>query len=246
VSRALSAELLKLRTTRAFFVLALVAIGFEALISVAYGLSVDANESRIGEDLFSVSGLAQIFALIIGILAVTNEYRHGTITPTLLVVPDRARLVGAKLAAALLVGLALGLACAVANVGLGALIVAIRGLDSGVSVSDVAGPLAGSVVAVMLFCGLGVGIGAVVRNQVGAIVGALVWLFVVEPALGAIDAIGDTVAEYGLGGAGSALGGRGFDDGITLDQIPGALLLVGYCALFVAGGIALMRSRDVG
>ena len=47
--------------------------------------------------------------LVIGILCITNEFRHGTITPTLLVSPNRIRLVLAKLVASLLVGFVLGL-----------------------------------------------------------------------------------------------------------------------------------------
>ena len=46
---------------------------------------------------------------MLGILAITSEFRHGTITPSLLVVPDRVRLVLAKLGASVLIGLALGL-----------------------------------------------------------------------------------------------------------------------------------------
>ena len=39
----------------------------------------------------------QAFTLLLGILAVTSEFRHGTITPSLLVVPNRTTLMLAKL-----------------------------------------------------------------------------------------------------------------------------------------------------
>ena len=52
-----------------------------------------------GPDLLGIAGLSQLFTLVLGILAVSTEFRHGTITPSLLVVPDRTRLVLAKLAA---------------------------------------------------------------------------------------------------------------------------------------------------
>ena len=59
--------------------------------------------------MMGVAGFVQVFALMLGILAITSEFRHGTITPSLLVVPDRVRLVLGKLGASILVGLALGL-----------------------------------------------------------------------------------------------------------------------------------------
>ena len=135
-------------------------------------------------DLIGFSGFAQAFALVLGILAVTSEFRHGTITPSLLVVPDRVRLTLAKLGASLATGLALGLRgdrrCAAV---LGAAILSARGIDTGLR--RLAGDEADRRrdVGTALYAALGVGVGAIVRNQVGAIVGTLVYLFVLENLL---------------------------------------------------------------
>ena len=57
-------------------------------------------------------GLAAVFTLIFGILAVAGEYRHGTITSTFLVAPDRRRVLVAKAAAHGIGGLGVGIASA--------------------------------------------------------------------------------------------------------------------------------------
>ena len=111
-----------------------------------------------------------------------REFRHGTITPSLLVVPNRVRLMLAKLVAALLdragaravsTGLIIVI---VAAVRLGPRLRHRRATSSQLFV--------GGALDRALYAALGVGLGALVRNQVGAIVGALVYVFVLEPALG--------------------------------------------------------------
>ena len=51
--------------------------------------------------------------LIIGILIMAGEFRHGTVTSTFLVSPKRGRVVGAKIVASALVGAAIAMAAAV-------------------------------------------------------------------------------------------------------------------------------------
>ena len=111
MSHALSAELFKLRTTRTSWAVILGALGLVVLISVLAAATGSFSSSEdAGEDLLQISGLVQLFALVIGILAVATEFRHGTITPSLLAVPDRTRLVLAKLITALIAGALLGFA----------------------------------------------------------------------------------------------------------------------------------------
>jgi ABC-2 type transport system permease protein len=106
---------------------------------------------------------------------------------------------------------------------------------------------AGQVVACALWAALGVGLGALLRNQAGAIVGALAWTFVVEHLLGILPAgIGDAIQKYGTNGASGSLsatpGGPGDD---RLGQVSGGLLMALYAAIFVVLGILAMRKRDI-
>jgi ABC-2 type transport system permease protein len=105
----------------------------------------------------------------------------------------------------------------------------------------------GQVIAAALWAALGVGLGALIRNQVGAVVGALGWVFVGEPLLAILPAgIGDAIGKYGLSGASGALsatpGGHADD---RLSQVSGGLLMLAYAAVFLVLGILAMRRRDI-
>ena len=250
MTRIVSSELFKLRTTRTFYALVFSAVGIVLLITVAAALATTFRDGpdRVNDpsDLLGIGSFAQVFALVIGILAVTSEFRHGTITSSVLAVPDRVRLTLGKFGAGLVVGLLLGLLCVGVSTLLVLLLLSARGVSTDYTSGAGASSVVGGVLGVVLYTGLGVGVGAVVRNQVGAIVGSLVWLFVLESLLGIIPTVGDWIAEYGPGGAGAALGDGSADRaGDTLDQLPAGLLLLGYCLLFLLAGIHLMRRRDI-
>jgi ABC-2 type transport system permease protein len=246
MTRLVGAEIFKLRTTRTFYGLVIAALGLVLLIVVI--ASATAHQSDITlRDVIGIAGFAQVFALVLGILAVTSEFRHGTITPTLLVVPDRTRLTLAKLGAGLATGLALGIVATGLAAVIGDLILGARNIDTGVSGSQATKMVIGSIVAAGLYAALGVGVGAFVRNQVGAIVGTLVYLFVLENLLNIIRPARDAVAKFGFDGLSAGLTGSA-DPGAThppLHQVPAGLVLAGYCAVFLVAGILLMRRRDV-
>ena len=107
--------------------------------------------------------------------------------------------------------------------------------------------IVGGTVATALYAALGVGVGALVRNQVGAIVGTLVYLFVLENLLQIIKALRDPLAKYGFGGVGPGLTGTGdaAADHPPLGQVSAGLVLAGYCAIFLIAGIAMMKRRDI-
>ncbi len=246
MTRLVGAEVFKLRTTRTFYGLVLGALGLVLLIVIL--ASATANKSDITlRDVIGISGFAQVFALLLGIIAVTSEFRHGTVTPSLLVVPDRVRLTLAKLGAAFIVGLALGIVATGLSALIGSVILNARDIPNPLSGSDVTKMVIGGTIATALYAALGVGVGAVVRNQVGAVVGSLIYLFVLENLLTIAKPLRDPVAKYGFGGVGNGLTGTGDPtaDHPPLDQVPAGLLLALYCAIFLIIGIVLMRKRDI-
>jgi ABC-2 type transport system permease protein len=242
MSRAIASELLKLRTTRTFLGLmaaaALLVAGVSAL-AAAVGTFEEPGVPP-GEDLVAI-----VFALVLGALAVTTEFRHGTITPTLLALPSRGRLIAAKLVAHLAAGFAIGLAAVALNLVLVAAILSARGIEGGTSLGEAVGWALGLSGSAALVAGLGVAFGAIVRNQVGALVGLFAWLFVAEPLLAAVPVVGDEIARFGLGGLLDAFDGVNSPSDELLGQAPAGLLLAAYVALLAVAGVALLRRRDV-
>ena len=247
MTRLISSELLKLRSTRTAIALIASVVGLVVLIGLIATITADFEQDEVFTvDLLGIAGFAQVFALILGILAVTTEFRHGTITPTLVVAPDRMRLVLAKLVAHALAGLILG----VLAVGLTTAIVLIglssRDIDTGLTNQEITEVAVGLVLATVLWAALGVGLGALVRNQVGAIVGALGWTLLVENLLTIIPTVGDWVQKYGLNGVTNALSNIESEvTGDVLSQAAGGALLVAYTATFVIAGTLAVRRRDV-
>ena len=248
MSRAIAAELFKLRTTRTSWAVTLGSVGLVVIISLIAALTAEftdgAADESPGSDLMQIGGLVQIFALVLGILSVATEFRHGTITPSLLAVPERARLVVAKLVGALAAGALLGLLAA----GLCAVIVlpllSSRDIAAELDSGEVVELIAGNTAACALYAAIGVGLGAVIRNQVGAIIGALGWIFLIEPLLTLIPGFEDVITRWFPTGAANALAGTATSSD-ALDQIPAGLLLALYAALFVAAGLFVLRDRDV-
>jgi ABC-2 type transport system permease protein len=182
---------------------------------------------------------------VLGILAVTTESRHGTLTPSLLIVPNRVRLILAKLAAHLGAGLALGAVTFAACAALALAILHARGIHTHLHGGDIAAYVAGGTAASALFAALGVGLGAIMRNQVGAIAGALAYLFAIEPLIAIAPSLHAAVQKYGVIGVANGLTGTSSDPATVLDRLPAGLLLTAYAATSVIFGMTIMRRRDI-
>jgi hypothetical protein len=200
VTRLFAAELLKLRTIRAMWGYGLAAIVLGGLLA-AGTIGSPPDDDRFAEDFqldLVLSGAfpAVVLALLLGMLLFTNEFRHGTISRTLLVTPRRPLLVALKL----MVGATAGIGLALLAVATTAVVSVIwlGVLDVPLELGDAADALWRSLLGVALIGALGAAVGGAVHSQVGALVGTLVWLFVAEPIvwvlLGLVDL--DGVADY--------------------------------------------------
>ena len=227
MSRLVAAEFLKFRTTRASigFVLVIVALtGIGAAGTVGGAHRSELGTTELTRQVVSGVVLAARIVFLIGVLAVTSEWRHGTITRTFLVTPRRARVVLAKeiwIALLALVFAALALV-----------------VDDGVVRQ------AGRLVLVSVLWGtLGVGVGAVVQSQTFAIVGSVIWILVVEALIAALLSLADleAVADYLPGRALSAFDGT---EGGLSTWAGGAVALGWVVALGALGAVRTSR-QDV-
>jgi ABC-2 type transport system permease protein len=237
------AELLKIRSTRTTLGLALglVAIVLLFVLLTALLSSVgDISQKESQRSLFGIGSFAGVFAALAGIMLVTGEFRFGTIRPTFLFTPRRSVVLAAKVIASLLAGIVFAAIGEALSVGIGALILNERGISLALGSNDYELMTLGTIVGTALWGGIGVGVGMIVRNQVGAIIGLLAWGFVVENLLFAL------VPSVGRLTPGQAQNGfMGLTDKHLLSAAAGGAVLVAWTVVLCAAGAALAARRDV-
>ena len=244
----LRSELLKVRTTRGWWAYLIVLVGLVAIGSAAEVGSRSVDE-RSGLDfqlaLVDLVGITSLLAIILGITIVTAEFRHGTITPTLLATPGRERVLAGKAIAGVLIAIFFALLAFVVIGVVAAIWVSIDGGELQLADADVAERALKTLVGVVLWLLLGVAIGAVVHSQVAALVGTLVWIFLVETLvvglLGLLDAdgVGEYLPFHALDGA----DGAGGDN--LLDYWPALAVSLAWIAVLGAAGVVRTSRRDI-
>ena len=248
MTRLLRAEALRLATTRAYWLLA---AATTALIASWIAGSAAATSFTAGASpartVLAIAGVAQTVALLTGVLAVTSEFRYSTITPAVLITPRRTPLLAAKLITLAAAGLVFGLATTGTAAAIALPVLAARHIPASISGTQAAAIIAGGAIATALFAAIGVGVGAIIRNQTGAIIAVLALLYVAEPLLGFIPHLGAAIQRYGLGGlAAATTHTTGFPASAhLLAQPAAALVLAGYATLALLAGASLLKRRDI-
>jgi ABC-2 type transport system permease protein len=194
MSTAIRSELLKLRTTRLAAGLLALAAGLTLLIALLESSSAGTGDSSIPalssaaglRAIVTNTGFAMIVATVFGVTVATGEFRHQTATDTYLDEPNRTRVLVAKLLAAAGVGLLFGLVASVVATSVGVAVAAAKGYEIAISTAAIAGYLAGAVLACGLLAAVGVGIGALLRGQLAALIAVFVWVMAVEQIVGGV------------------------------------------------------------
>lgn len=245
----LRSELFKQRTTRTSRWLLLSMVGLLAAVVLLHVVSLPAEGLSGSTGQLGVLGLGTtfgtLFAALLGAMSITGEIRHGLIRPTLLTTPNRTRVVVAKIGAGVLVGAVFGMVAEAVTIGVGTTGLAARGIDIALTGGQVAQLIAGGAVAAALWAAIGVGVGALVRNQVVALVGLAVWLLFLEQTL---IGIVPSAARYAPGPSAGSLAGAILQQtsAYLLAPAVGLLVIAGYVAATTVAALVATSRRDFG
>ena len=212
-----------------------------------FGLTLDQTEAIDSVYANGISGY--IFAIIIGIMLMAGEFRHGTAVATFLTAPKRGSVLAAKLGISAIGGILVMWI----STGLSFLAgyVVLLGFENAASPSDtlflntlIAATIGGAVLGV-----IGVAIGTLVRNQMLAITGALVYLFIIDPILLALWPDTGKYLPTGLITAMLAIDvdapELGFDTSNYLPPLEATGFLLLYGVVFAGIAVATSLRRDI-
>ncbi|MFC0031371.1 ABC transporter permease [Micromonospora chaiyaphumensis] len=267
-------ELLKIRTTNTWWVFALITVPLWALAMAFNWLQTEALTSgNIGDvpadqadqvqAVSSADSLAanlytngQFFGLLIvmllGIVVVTSEFFHQTVTTTFLTAPHRTAVMVAKLVAAGVLAVLFWLGTTLLNLIFAPLILNATDVGAQFGSGAVWRAVALNGLAYLLWSVLGVGLGVLIRSQIGATVtGILLYL---GGAIGAAIAIGLLAAKFGdwinqlqllVPSLASSLMVSGAEIPGNPPRWAGAAVLIGYAAVAGVIGVLTIRRRDI-
>ncbi len=246
-----TAELLKLRTrTTAGLLLATFAlVSLTAAVGVPKTGVASAPVALGDPSLLAVTvgssfGVPEVLIVLLGGLAFTSEFRYGTVTSTYLGEPRRARILLAKWVSLVMIS-------GVATVGTLLVAVAvsvtlIHHRHGDITVGAQFWQMAVAAFVLMAAYGvIGVALGALIRNQVAAVVAVLVWMLAIEyivlpswPAVGRWLPLGVATSLLQISPTLDL-------DGRLLPVAVAAVVLLAYTALALALAARVTPRRDV-
>lgn len=283
MNRILRSELLKIRTTKMWWLFAIAMLvmtglaltynGFYAheMLKMAtelppdmppeeveqYGTSMAAQTAVVthAANIFT-SGqyFGLLFVLLLGMLLVTNEYHHQTATATFLATPRRTTVVIGKLVAAMVMAAGFWLLTTAVSLAVGVVFFQSEGVSNHLGDWKVIQAILLNLLAYAVWGVFGVGFGALIRNQIGAVVtGLALYLIGSQVAQGIIFGIYTiTEAKWVMKAAvlvptiASQLMLQPMEvmPG-SPPQWAGAAVLIGYGIVTGVIGTAILRRRDI-
>jgi ABC-2 type transport system permease protein len=247
VIRLIHAEFVKLRTTQVWFWLLLAALALASLLTIAPIASGDIKTSGDLADLFTGAATSYLPVFVLGVLGVTTEYRHQTITPAVLATPARWALVTAKMITYLLVGALYAALCVLVQLAISVPWLSAKDIDVTLGSNHVPRALVSVFAVVVLFGIVGLGIGALVKNQIVAVSVGIIVIQVVNPVLAAIPKVRAVFPYTPFGGLSALLnsGDRGGDGFTLLPHWGGAVVLALWAFIPATIGAAYTMNRDI-
>lgn len=249
--RLIRAEFLKLRTTQVWFWLLLATVAVGALLAVANVAPHDGirSEEKV-PDLFATfaQSPAYILVFILGVLGVTTEFRYQTITPTVLQTPSRWSIVTAKMITYAITGAAYAAVALLAETAVGVPWLNAKHISVHLGDSKVQHAIIGTFGVIALFGIIGLGFGALMRNQIVAVVVGIIFLVVLENVLLAIPVVKKAWPYTPNGGTQAILytNGDATANGVhLLGTWAGVAVLVLWAFVPAVLGAAFTMNRDI-
>jgi ABC-2 type transport system permease protein len=184
-------------------------------------------------------GPGRLVILLLGVLAVTAEFRHGTVTATFLHSPRRIRVLTAKAAAIVAVAAVAAVAALAVALAVG---LATGALSPALVNPDVVQNVAGLLLAYPLYGLIGVAAGALIVHQPIAVLVPLAWVLYLEDFT--LSLAPDSAATWSLNGVTAALAHSGSLPDVLPVAVGGAVLAA-YALLLLSLGAARLVRRDI-
>lgn len=258
--RALAAEGQKLATVWSTSVFGAIAVVLTLLIGLVVAFasgSGSTNLAPIGTagwygNVFSAMGITQYLAVIVGIVIVTSEHRHKTVTAVYLAEPRRPIVAAAKLVMAALSGALLVVVAGFVDLVMGEILVATGHGSGSMMLGQFGDVFSGVLAAAVLLALIGVGVGTVLRNQVAALTVTLGVLLVVDgivdgfvPSVGRWLPTAAVQAVEDMNVSANANTGAGVHVVSLLSPAVGAAVLLAYGVVLMGLGILTTVRADV-
>lgn len=275
-ARLIRSEFLKLRTTNAWWLFVLGALLMLVLAILFNWLQADfAFEGDIPDDasaedtatleatrspVYQAANLytsgqffGLMFVMLVGIVMVTSEFHHQTATTTFLATPHRTAVIMAKLCMAALFGVALWLVSFLINIPATIGILSIYDEPALLGEWAVQRSILLNLLAYALWGVLGIGLGVLIRSQIGATVTGTVLYLVGTTAITILVTVLESwlgwdwinEVQYAVPSVASGL----MVSGTSLPNQPpywvGALVLVAWAVVTGAIGTMITRRRDI-
>lgn len=233
-------ELIKLASTRtfiAFLVGSMMIVGVATWSTFQNLGAANVDGPLHHQQFFFISAVnLAVFSAVLGVRSVTDEFRYGTISLSLLSHGRRAWFLIAK---AGVVGTAASVLAALSLLGMLVISMALRTTGSTLVFSDESRlAVLGLMLGTAVWAAIGVAVGAIIRHQVAAVVAVILWLLVAEN-LGS-GLLGEA-GRYLPAQAGQALA---FMPGAVPAPTGAAVLLAYLLAVLILAGVSIGR-RDL-
>jgi ABC-type transport system involved in multi-copper enzyme maturation permease subunit len=226
----------------------------QALAGAAHARTPAGRAALASNMMTSGQFVGVLFAMVIGILVITNEFAHQTAAATFLTTPHRAVVVMAKLAAAACFGALFWLASTIINLGVTPVYLHSQRISVSLTGWIVIRSVSLNLLAFVIWAVFGLGLGAVIRSQLGSVLAGLAIYLVGFAAVELIFhliynfyrhgwVLGAPVIAPAVASLVMITPGRAFPH--APPQWAGLAVMAGYALVFAVIGIVVTCRRDV-